>query len=157
MSAGGPFPGAFRHQHGDPQSLRERIDAQLRERIEEAVEMAGLSLMVERRKREQRPLPQEDNTRDREEFRAMAEDLLEHLHTAFLDALPTADRQAADAAAPDAGGARAQRLAVQVLLAKRLPDYWQRFETHRDEHARAQLGAASAEGGWLKRLFKGSG
>ena len=39
-------PGAFGHQHGDPRNLAERIEAQLRERIEEAMEMAALELMV---------------------------------------------------------------------------------------------------------------
>jgi len=155
MSGGGPFKGAFRHQHGEPQSLRERIDAQLGERIEEAVEMAALELMVETRKRQQKALPEENNSRDRAEFHATAEEMLEHLDRAFRSALSPADLEALDLATraqtPDV---HAQRLAGQVFLAKRLPDYWQRFETHRAELASARLGAAASEG-WLKRLFRG--
>jgi hypothetical protein len=155
MSAGGPFRGAFRHQHGDPQSLRERIDAQLRERIAEAVEMAALELMVEARKRQQRALPEESNSRDRAEFHAIAEEVLEHLHRAFRAALAPADLEAFEAAArAEAGDAHAQRLSGQVLLAKRLPDYWQRFEAHRAELAAGRLGAVPPAS-WLKRLFRG--
>ena len=44
-----PFRGAFPHQHGDARGLLERIEAQLRERIEEAVEMAAIKIMVDRR------------------------------------------------------------------------------------------------------------
>ena len=50
----GPFP----HQHGDPRGLQERIDGQLQERIEEAVEMAGLELLVALRKKQRRPAPE---------------------------------------------------------------------------------------------------
>ncbi len=149
----GPFRGAFRHQHGDPQSLRERIDAQLRERIEEAVEMAALEVMVEGRKRHQRAAPEESNAQDRTEFHATAEELLEYLDRAFRAALATADLDAVEAAARAASGeVHAQRLAGQVLLAKRLPDYWQRFEAYRAEHATGRLGSAQAAG-WLRRLF----
>jgi len=149
----GPFRGAFPHQHGDPQNLRERIDAQLRERIEEAVEMAALELMVEGRKRQQRAAPEEGNARDRAEFHATAEELLEHLDRTFRAGLSPADLDAIEAAARLAPGeVHAQRLAGQVLLAKRLPDYWQRFEAFRAEHAAAQLGAMQGAG-WLRRLF----
>src|SRR5262245_29476006 len=124
MTAEGPFRGAFRHQHGEPQSLRERIDAQLRERIEAAVEMAALELMVEARKRQQKAPPEENNSRDRAEFHATADEVLEHLHRAFRTGLPPADRDAFDAATrPSAGDPHAERLVGQVFLAKRLPDY----------------------------------
>ena len=56
-----PFPGAFPHQHHDPRGLVERIEAQLRERIAEAVEMAGLTLMVDLRQRQGRPARHEDS------------------------------------------------------------------------------------------------
>jgi hypothetical protein len=154
MATESPFRGAFRHQHGEPQSLRERIDAQLRERIEEAVEMAALELMVETRKRQQKAPPAEDNGRDRAEFHATADEVLEHLHRAFRAALSPADRDALDAATrPSQTDSHAERLAGQVFLAKRLPDYWQSFETHRAELASARLGNATREG-WLKRLFR---
>jgi len=46
-------------------------------------------------------------------------------------------------------------LAGQVLLARELPDYWQRFETHRAAYARACLQAPPPRGGWLSRLLGG--
>ena len=155
MSTGEPFRGAFPHQHGDPQSLRERIDAQLRDRIEEAVEMAALELMVEARKRDRRPSPEENNPRDRAEFHATAEEVLEHLHRAFRDRLSAAEIEGFEAASrATTGDGHAELLAGQVFLAKRLPDYWQRFEAVRAELASARVGAASSEG-WLRRLFRG--
>ena len=155
MSGGEPFRGAFRHQHGEPQGLRERIDAQLRERIDEAVEMAALELMVEARKRQHKPPPEESNSRDRAEFHATAKEVLEHLHRAFRDALSPDELQSFEAAIrADARDTHAERLAGQVFLAKRLPDYWQRFEVHRAALAASRLGGAASEG-WLRRLFRG--
>src|SRR5215468_12666540 len=73
----------LRHGTDDPRGLIERIDAQLAERIEEAVEMAALGLLVDLRKRHNRPAPETDSRSDREEFRLLAEDLLAHLGRAF--------------------------------------------------------------------------
>ena len=53
-----PHKGAFPHQHGDTRGLLERIEAQLRERIEEAIEMAALKLMVDTRAQTGRPAPE---------------------------------------------------------------------------------------------------
>lgn len=148
----GPFRGAFRHQHGEPQTLIERIEAQIRERIEEAVEMAGLEVLVELRRRENRPPPEEDSARDREEFLAMAESLLTFLDDAFRADQPEA--LAPTTSAADAADAvRARRLTGQVALARRLPDYWQRFEAYRVAFASRRLGAATQSRGWLRRLF----
>lgn len=149
----GPFPGAFRHQHGDPRSLCERIEAQIRERIDEAVEMAGLELLVELRRRDHRPAPEEGNARDREEFRAMAESLLAHLDQALRASLSEDERQGFERARAADADARGRMLSGQVFLAKRLPDYWQRFEVHRAAFAERGLGATGQGPGWLKRLF----
>lgn len=153
MSAGSPFGGAFPHQHGDPLSLRERIDAQLRARIEAAVEMAGLEVMVEVRKRAGRRLPEDDNPRDRDELVALAGSFLDHLHEALGPALPDAEHAGFERITAEPGDPGSRRLAGQVFLAKRLPDYWQRFETLRGDFSRARLGVASEGAGWLRRLF----
>jgi len=150
-STEGPFRGAFPHQHGDPQSLRERIDAQLRGRIQEALEMAGLETMVEARKRAGRPAPEDGNAGDRDELLATIDGLLDHLHEALGRALPLEERPGFEGAQQGAAHSRDGRLAGQVCLAKRLPDYWQRFEAHRVEFARKPLGGTGE--GWLKRLF----
>jgi hypothetical protein len=146
-----PFRGAFGHQHGDPRGLIERVHAQLLERIQEAVEMAGLGLMVELRRRHGRPAPDTDSAADRTEFEETARALLTQLRAAFAAELSTDRRQALDRAEA-AAGATEPVLAGQAFLARELPDYWQRFEAHRAAYAQARLEAPPATG-WLGRLF----
>lgn len=147
-----PQHGAFPHQHGDARGLIERIQAQLRERIEEAVEMAALKLMVDRRAATGRPAPETTSTADRAEFEETARASLAWLREAYVADLPPELRPGfdeAEAAGPDA---RARLLAGQVWLARHLPDYWQRFERHQQRYAEQRL-AQPTRPGWLKRLF----
>ena len=148
-----PFRGAFGHQHGDSRGLLERIQAQLQERIQEAVEMAGLELMVELRRRHGRPAPDTASTTDRKEFEDTVRALLEHLGAAFRSDLSPDLRAALDRV--DARGEADRLIAEQARLARELPDYWQRFEAYRAAHARARLEAPAPDRGWLGRLFKG--
>ena len=150
----GPFRGAFPHQHGDPRSLVERITAQLRERIQEAIEMAGLELMVERRRHHGRPAPETSSATDRAEFEDTARGLLSHLRATFHAELSADDRAAlerAEAAAEETQAA----LDGQVWLARRLPDYWQRFDAHRADYVRARIDPPPSRPGWLARIFGG--
>jgi hypothetical protein len=143
----------LRHGTDDPRGLIERIDAQLAERIEEAVEMAALHLLVELRKRHNRPAPETDSRPDREEFQALAGDLLTHLGRTFeagLDAERRGELERARAAGADS---RARELRGQIFLARQLPDYWQRLETYRAAHAEAHLAEPPPAAGFLKRLF----
>jgi len=143
----------LRHGTNDPRGLLERIEAQLGERIEEAVEMAALELLVGLRKRHQRPAPASDSQADRGEFQVLSADLLGYLRQAFTAEMP-AERRAALARAEAGGsGERDRALRGQVFLARQLPDYWQRFEAHRAAHATARLSAPPAPPGLLKRLF----
>jgi len=154
-------PGAFGHQHGDPRSLAERIEAQLGERIVEAAEMAALELLVSGRRKAGRPAPEEDNPRDRAEWVALSGDLLTHLRASLRSELAESDRAAMDAAEAAGSDARSRALLGQVLLARRLPDYWQRFETARLAFFDARMEAATPESsedksgdkGWLRRLL----
>ena len=155
MSTGGPIGGAFGHQHGDPRSLRDRIDAQLRARLEEAVEMTGLDVVVEVRKRAGRRALEDGNARDRDEVLAMAGHFLETLHHRLSPSLPDDARAAFDAAMADGPDERTRRFAGQVFLSKRLPDYWQRFEEVRADFGRERLGTAPQGPGWLRRRFGG--
>jgi hypothetical protein len=149
---GHPFRGAFGHQHGDPRGLIERVHAQLLERIQEAVEMAGLELMVEMRRRHGRPAPDTESAADRAEFEYTARALLAHLRSAFAAEL-SHDHRRALARAEATPGAVEPLLASQAFLARQLPDYWQRFETYRAAYAQARLDAPAPSGGWLGRLF----
>jgi hypothetical protein len=115
--------------------------------------MAALELLVELRKRHQRPAPASDSQADREEFQVLSADLLGYLRQAFTAEMP-AERRAALARAEAGGsGERDRALRGQVFLARQLPDYWQRFEAHRAAHATARLSAPPAPPGLLKRLF----
>ena len=143
----------LRHGTGDPRGLRERIDAQLAERIEEAVEMAALHLLVELRKRHGAPAPESDNRADRDEFALLAADLLAYLGKAFVMELSPAQRAELDRIRADAPDARMGGLLGQVFLSRQLPDYWQRFETHRAVYAEARLASPDRPKNLLKRLF----
>jgi len=149
------FPGAFPHQHHDPRGLVERIQAQLRDRIEEAVDMAGLELMVELRRREGRPAPETSRDADRREFEQISTALLAHVRDAFRAELDAAERAELDPAEGGHDGPREILLAGRVFLARRLPDYWQRLERHQTAYATARLDAPGPKGGWLGRLFGG--
>ena len=147
-----PHHGAFRHQHGDARGLMERIEAQLRERIEEALEMAALKLMVDARAQTGRPPPESTSAADRTEFQTITAALLGRLREQFATGLSDEQRARvaqAEAAIPD-GPARL--LAGQVYLARHLPDYWQRLERYQREDAERYLAEARPPS-WLKRLF----
>lgn len=143
----------LRHGTDDPRGLIDRIDAQLAERIEEAVEMAALHLLVELRKRHNRPAPETDSRADREDFQALAADLLAHLGRAFDAGLPAERRPALERARAEGADLRSRELRGQVFLARQLPDYWQHLEIHRAAHAEAHLAAPPPPTGFLKRLF----
>jgi hypothetical protein len=152
MTDESPFRGAFPHQHGDPRSLAERIRQQLRERIQEAAEMAALEVMVERRRRQGLPPPETSSDADRREFEQTARDLLAHLRDAAAADLAPADRAALESAEANQE-LPASLLNANVYLAALLPDYWQRFETSRAEFAQSRLDAPLPSSGWLARLF----
>jgi hypothetical protein len=147
-----PMRGAFPHQHGDPRGLIERIQAQLRERIEEAVEMAALKLMVDLRAASGRPAPESASRADRAEFEAIARAALAWLRDAYVAELPPALRLPYEQAEAAAADEPARLLTGQVWLARQLPDYWQRFERYQQQYAEQRL-ASPAGPRWLRRLF----
>lgn len=147
--------GAFGHQHGDPRTLAERIEAQLRARIAEAAELASLDLLVALRAKAGRPAPADGDQRDRDELSALASDFLSHLREALLGELPAAERSALEAAEHGADDARGRVLAGHALLARRRADYWQRFDAERRAFAERRLGADAPGRGWLRRMFGG--
>lgn len=149
----GATPGAFGHQHGDPRSLAQRIEAQLRARIAEAAEMASLDLLVALRAKAGRPAPEDGNERDRAELSALAFDFLAHLRAALAAALAEADRGALEGTERAAADAQARALAGHAFLARRLADYWQRFEAGRQAFAESRLTSLNQDKGWLKRIF----
>jgi hypothetical protein len=146
-------PRAFGHQHGDPRPLAERIEAQLRARIAEAAEMASLDLLVALRAKAGRPAPEDGNEPDRAELSTLAFDFLAHLRATLAAGLAEPDRAALESAETNAGDRRTRALAGHALLARRLADYWQRFEADRLAFAEARLTSVGQERGWLRRIF----
>ena len=145
--------GAFPHQHDDPRGLVERIEAQLRERITEAADMAGLKLMVDLRQRQGRPAPETSSDADRREFEQIVASLLTHLRDAFAGELPVDQRAQFEKAEHAQSRPPEKLLAGQVFLARRLPDYWQRFEAYVAEYEKARLDAPASASGWLSKFF----
>ena len=115
--------------------------------------MAGLELMVELRRRHGRPAPDTDERggpqRSSRTARARSSP------TCARPSRPSsrADQRKALERAETAPDEPEPLLAGQALLARELPDYWQRFETHRAAYARACLEAPPPPSGWLGRLL----
>jgi hypothetical protein len=122
------FSTSLRRDPGQPADLAARIDAQLRERLEDAVDFACLEAMVERRRARGLPAPAADSAQDREEFQRSVRAFLEHLRASLAVDLEPEQHRRVEAAERGAGEETARLLAVQVVLARALPDYWQRFE-----------------------------
>jgi hypothetical protein len=138
----------FRTPAGARRDLLSLIDAELRERLEEAIDHACLSAIVaERRARDAAP-PRADDDRDREEFTATVRALLERLR----DEIP------ADTDGPVRADAHADEewrlLALQMARAKALPDYWQRFEAIRLRFTADYVASRGSRSGILGRLFR---
>ena len=107
----------FRHPDR-AQDLSTRIEIEVRERLEEAIDFVCLEALVNARRASGRPAPVADSTADRAEYTA-------HVST-FLRLL--AVELHAAGASPDDNADDARLLAGQVAMARTLPDYWQRFE-----------------------------
>ncbi len=121
----------FRTRPGQPRNLLALIEEEVRERIADAVDSASLEVMVRRRRNRGLPEPVADSTHDREEFDAGVRALLERLRAELLPAASAQPRKAAEAASRAGGDPLAGLLLLQVMLARELPDYWQRFEAVR--------------------------
>jgi hypothetical protein len=113
----------FRHPDRS-HDLRTRIDYEVRERLEEAIDFVCLEALVSARKAQGLSAPAAESDADRKEYAA-------HV-LAFLKLL---DAELGPAArAPSEPDEQARLLAGQLALAKSLPDYWQRFELIRERY-----------------------
>jgi hypothetical protein len=136
----------FRHADRS-HDLGTRIEHEVRERLEEAIDFVCLEALVNARRASGAAAPAADNAVDRAEYQA-------HV-SAFLRLLAAELRPASapDLRATATDAADAQLLARQVALARTLPDYWQQFEALSARY----LAEPSASGGerrsLLARLF----
>jgi len=152
-----PFNTALRRGTGEPLDLIARVDAEVRDRIAEAVDFVCLESMVQSRRASGLPAPVAESASDRAEFDGRVETFLSRLADAMLASLDEERRQSLVTAERAAGNRLDQLVAVQVALAKLLPDYWQRFEQVRAAYA-AEVGApapasSSDRPSWLDRLL----
>ena len=135
----------FRHPDRT-HDLDTRIALEVRERLEEAIDFVCLEALVSARRASGRPAPVADSSADRAEYQA-------HV-AAFLRLLWAELRP--DPAHPAAGSGNAENarlLDAQVMLARTLPDYWQRFEAVSARYL-ADAPVSGGEGrGLLARLF----
>lgn len=152
-----PFNTSLRRGAGEPRDLIARVDAEVRDRIGEAVDFVCLEAMVRSRSAAGLPAPAPDSTSDRAEFDRRVEAFLARLGDAMVAALDAEQRRSLATADRVDGDRLAPLLGVQVALAKLLPDYWQRFEQVRTAHAAEPDAPEPPSGrdrpGWLDRLL----
>lgn len=141
------FATSLRRDPDDPRGLLDRIDDQVQERIEEALDFFLLDLLVHLHRVQGRPVPVEGSARDRREFEALARAFLMTLE-AKCDPGPD-DPKAAQGRRPLDLEALVSR---QVHQARALPDYWQRLDRAKERFRTARLEAA-ARPSLFRRLF----
>jgi hypothetical protein len=147
------FGTSLRRDPSQPAALSDRIDAQLRERLEEAVDFVCLGALVERRRAHGLPGPRADSASDRAEFTQSVRAFLTELQAAIAQGLDEGQRRKVAAAEQAPGDEMRRLLGVHVVLARELPDYWQRFETARATYTAARVTSGRERGGLLGRLF----
>ena len=143
----------FRHadrSHG----LATRIELEVRERLEEAIDYVCLEALVQQRRVRGLPAPVADSAADRREYTEHVAALLTRLES-LVGELSDEQRRQLLAAGPGEEDS-ARRMRVQVALARLLPDYWQRFEAVSAEYLAGpgRAGDSGRDGrGLLARLF----
>lgn len=152
----------FRHPDRT-HDLGTRIDMEVRERLEEAVDFVCLEALVAARRQRGLPPPAADNAADRRDYLANVSAFLTLLQRELTTDLTADQRDRLGAAVAAASGDQTKMVTSQVALARLLPDYWQRFDAVRTRYlgAAAEGDAATAavdesgrEGrGLLSRLF----
>jgi hypothetical protein len=142
----------FRTRPDQPRDLKRLIDTEVRERIEDAVDYVSLEVLVQSRRARGLAPPSADNGRDRDEFTAGVRAFLDRLLADLLPDTDTDTRRKAEEMAGAPGDAVERHVAAQVMLARALPDYWQRFDAIRTAFTSERL-ASGGEGrsrlGWL--------
>lgn len=129
-----PFTNVHHGGEREPQDLAARIEAELRSRIEDAIDYACLDAMVRDRRERGAPPPASDDPRDREEYGRRVSAFLERVRVRLVAGLTGEQRsRLGDRVAAPRSGDVSRALAAQVALAKELPDYWQRFDEIRQQ------------------------
>lgn len=134
----------FRHANR-AHDLATRIEYEVRERLEEAIDFVCLEALVNERRANSGPPPVADNAADRDEYQA---------HVGAFLRLLTAELRVIEAPpAREIDGDDVQLLARQVTLARTVPDYWQRFETLSARYLAEPVASGSQRRSRLARIF----
>jgi hypothetical protein len=141
----------FRHPDRS-HDLATRIEFEVRERLEEAIDYVCLEALVRERRAHGRPAPAADSQDDR---RAYTDNVLAFLRLLRRELTPASD---GNDARQSAGDEQAALITVQVTLARSLPDYWQRFEAVAESYLASTAtphgaGSGGESRGLLGRLF----
>ena len=145
----------FRHPDRSD-DLAARIEFEVRERLEEAIDYVCLDALVRERRARGLPPPAADDAADRQAYTDKVLGFLRLLRRELTTAV-SAEQQQRKAATEGPGGEQARLIAVQVALARMLPDYWQRFEAVSEGYLAGTAlldGSSGGESrGLLARLF----
>jgi hypothetical protein len=145
----------FRHPDRSA-DLAARIEYEVRERLEEAVDYVCLEALVRERRARGLPPPAADNADDRRSYTANVLTFLRLLRREVTPALGSEGEREVAGAAQAAGDEQARLIALQVAMARKLPDYWQRFEALSEGYLAGRSASSGREGrGLLARLFGG--
>jgi hypothetical protein len=154
----------FRHPDR-AHDLGTRIDMEVRERLEEAVDFVCLEALVQVRRTRDLPAPAADNAADRRDYLANVSAFLTLLQRELTKDLTAEQRDRLGVTTARASDSQDQLVTAQVALARLLPDYWQRFDavrahylgdaaSERERAAAAEVDESGREGrGLLARLF----
>ena len=143
----------FRHPDRS-HDLATRIEFEVRERLEEAIDYVCLEALVRARRARGLPPPAAESQDDR---RAYTNNVLAFLRRLRRELPPTAGAGESRKAHPP-GDDQAALITEQVALARSLPDYWQRFEAQAESFLAGTAtpngaGSGGESRGLLGRLF----
>ena len=145
----------FRHPDRS-HDLITRIELEVRERLEEAVDYVCLDALVRARRAAGLPPPAADSAEDKRAYTDNVLAFLRLLHRDLAPDLTAEQRQKLAGVAPARGDESARLVATQVALARLLPDYWARFEAISTRYLEAPGETSGRESrGLLGRLFGG--
>jgi hypothetical protein len=134
----------FRHPNR-AHDLATRIEQEVRERLEEAIDYVCLDALVRTRQARGLPAPAADSSADRAEY-------TQHV-LAFLRLLDAEVPAGQSRREPPDADEEARLLAGQIARARALPDYWQRFETLSARFLAEPEPSGGERRGLLARLF----